>query len=860
MAWTCDTASNSDPASPSDQPGLCSTVQAPPARSERSTAPSTSTTGSRPASTTAASTRSTRATPSSSASTLGRAPPDAAKRAPAPAASTTAATVTAPTVASARLRVAAHVDLGRRRGAGVVADAPVGVEVELVEGEDGRPVDDVEERHDWVGRRCGGTAVDVGGERLRKRDSRLSTTSWCWLARKHRAPSVTRPASSGSWSRSSPPGAELRARSRMPAIARPSCLHGVHCPQDSTARKCETPCATATMSTALASYANRSRIAFAHGVRERDPRSAGLRRGRDRGALPPDAPSAGFDNIAAALSVSPTLLEGYALAAMQIGRRAVGDRSMGHGEIRYAAAGGSAQQRHIEGLPLGTRGGIAVEHNFPLDAEYEFAVQAALPAAGWDNPTGRLVCCDGPDRRRRVQRRADRARRRGGVPAARAGGPAAHHRGARRRAALRRRQRALSRRGRARGRRHGARDRRAVQRDRRRRHAEPARDLRLPARAAAAEEAPCAQQILARLATRAYRRPVRAGADELEAVDASSIGSGARKAAISRSASNTRCRACSSIRSSSIGSRASPPTSRSATSIAIGDLELASRLSFFLWSSIPDDELLAVAAAGELHDPQVLAAASRAHARRRALAARSSRTSRANGSSCASSTSSRRKIRTSTRTCATRFRRETELLFADVLRERRSVLDAARRGLHVSERAPRRALRHRRRARQLHAPRRAAAGQSAPRAARPRQHLTATSAPNRTSPVVRGQWIVQNILGAAVPNPPPGAEADLVEGSEPKPRSSCGDTRARAPGDAPRESDLRRVPRDHGPARPRRSRTSISWAVGASRRTATRSTPQREMTDGTTLARAQRPAPRAAVALRRVRHGARPSG
>src|SRR6185503_18660668 len=61
-----------------------------------------------------------------------------------------------------------------------------------------------------------------------------------------------------------------------------------------------------------------------------------------------------------------------------------------------AAAGGSAQQRHIEGLPLGTRGGLAVEHTFPLDAEYELAVQAALPTAGWDNPTGRLVYCNGP--------------------------------------------------------------------------------------------------------------------------------------------------------------------------------------------------------------------------------------------------------------------------------------------------------------------------------------------------------------------------------------------------------------------------------------------------------------------------------
>jgi hypothetical protein len=112
--------------------------------------------------------------------------------------------------------------------------------------------------------------------------------------------------------------------------------------------------------------------------------------------LPPDASTDGFDNIAATLSISPTLLEGYALAAMQIGRRAVGDRTMGHGETRYSAAGGSAQEHHVEGLPLGTRGGLRIDHNFPLDAEYELTVQANLPRAGWDNPTGRFVYCNGP--------------------------------------------------------------------------------------------------------------------------------------------------------------------------------------------------------------------------------------------------------------------------------------------------------------------------------------------------------------------------------------------------------------------------------------------------------------------------------
>ena len=86
--------------------------------------------------------------------------------------------------------------------------------------------------------------------------------------------------------------------------------------------------------------------------------------------LPSDASSGGFDNIAEALAVSPSLVQGYVSAAMKISRRAVGDRTLTPTQITYPAAGGLSQDRHIEGLPLGTRGGILVRHTFPLDAEY----------------------------------------------------------------------------------------------------------------------------------------------------------------------------------------------------------------------------------------------------------------------------------------------------------------------------------------------------------------------------------------------------------------------------------------------------------------------------------------------------------
>src|SRR5262245_21263094 len=98
--------------------------------------------------------------------------------------------------------------------------------------------------------------------------------------------------------------------------------------------------------------------------------------------LPADASSEGFDNIADALGVSPSLIESYVSAAMKISRRAVGDRTLSPTQITYAAPGGLVQDKHIEGLPLGTRGGLLVRHTFPLDAEYEFSVSGGFGGAG----------------------------------------------------------------------------------------------------------------------------------------------------------------------------------------------------------------------------------------------------------------------------------------------------------------------------------------------------------------------------------------------------------------------------------------------------------------------------------------------
>jgi hypothetical protein len=475
-------------------------------------------------------------------------------------------------------------------------------------------------------------------------------------------------------------------------------------------------------------------------------------------SLPADVSVGGFDNIAAALDVSPTLLEGYAQAAMQISRRAVGDLSMGHSEVRYAATGGSAQRRHVEGLPLGTRGGIAVEHTFPLDAEYEFTVNANLPTAGWQNPTGQLVWCDGPsvdvafngapvqiDGRRRFRLRVPAGPQRitaalvderrcagvnelylgevelgGAIAGVTIDGPYAAT---------------------------GAGD--------------------TPSRRAifactpetAADERQCAETILTRLATRAYRQPIGSGSDELRLLmEFYALGrreGGDFEVGVQYAVSRLLVDPHFLYRFES-----EPKDLAVGAVYRIGDLELASRLSFFLWSSIPDDELLAAAAAGRLHDPAALAA----QVDRMLADPRSQRF-------VENFAGQWLKLRDLTdfpsqdpeldADLRAAFRRETELFFADVLRERRSVLtlldaDYAYLNDRLAEHYGIEGVRDgymRRVSLPPDSPRRGLLGQGS--------LLTTTSAPNRTSPVVRGQWIMQSLLGAAVPSPPPGAAADL---------------------------------------------------------------------------------------------------
>ncbi|HVJ30549.1 MAG TPA: DUF1592 domain-containing protein [Gammaproteobacteria bacterium] len=474
--------------------------------------------------------------------------------------------------------------------------------------------------------------------------------------------------------------------------------------------------------------------------------------------LPPDATVAGFDNNAEGLSVSPTLLEGYATAAMQISRRAVGDRTMGHGETRYAATPGPAQRAPIDGLPLGTRGGLAVQHTFPLDATYEFVVSAAIPVAGWDNPTGALVYCDGPKldvtfngapvaapNPRRFRLRVPAGPQRIAVALIddrRCAGVNELYEGE---VALGGAVQALTIDGPF-----DATDAGDT----------PSRREILVCRpASTAEEPTCAERALARLATRAYRRPVAAGSDELAQLmrfyELGREEGGGFEVGIQYALSRLL-----------VDPRFLYRFEREPDEIAVGavyaidDYELASRLSFFLWSSIPDDELLAAAAERRLAEPAVLAAQvdrMLADARSAALV-----------ENFASQWLALRELDTVVPQdpdfdddLRTAMRRETELLFADLVREPRSVLTLLDADYtYLNERlaahygvAGVRGSQMRRVEWPSDSPRRGVLGHASV--------LTAMSAPNRTSPVKRGQWLMQSLLGAKIPRPPPGAEADL---------------------------------------------------------------------------------------------------
>ena len=277
------------------------------------------------------------------------------------------------------------------------------------------------------------------------------------------------------------------------------------------------------------------------------------------------------------------------------------------------------------------------------------------------------------------------------------------------------------------------------------------------------DESACARTILAKLATRALRRPV-SERDQTIVTLMEFFESGKKLRGFDSGIQYALARLL--VDPQFIYRFERPPaTVRAGSVYRITDLELASRLSFFLWSSIPDEELLRVAAAGQLRDPAVLERQTR-----RMLADERARALVGNLAGQWLQLRQLDDIAPGTKefdgNLRYAFRRETELLFETIVREDRSILDLIDADYtFVDERLARhygipniRGSRFRRIALDEGA-RRGLLGHGS--------LLTVTSAGNRTSPVKRGKWILENLLGAPVPQPPPGVETNLAESTAP---------------------------------------------------------------------------------------------
>jgi mono/diheme cytochrome c family protein len=337
--------------------------------------------------------------------------------------------------------------------------------------------------------------------------------------------------------------------------------------------------------------------------------------------LPQDDVSDGFDNVADVLQVSPSFLDQYISAARTLAIQAVGQRALKTSTVSLRPPAGVSQSAHIEGLPLGTRGGFLVSHAFPADGDYQLSFGGA-GADVYDNPIlderfialldGKIIF-DSAKAGAAEQSAADAAplgtRSRGRRTNVRLHIPAGTHEigaayVAKSYPASLSLLAALNSRGGAAGAAISGVDiigpYNAVGLG-----VSPSRDRIFICRpASTADETPCAKKIFASLARKAFRRPVTDA--DLEA-PLRFFRDGRKRAGFE-----------TGVEQGIMAILASPKFLYRTTSAPAGlnpgaayrltDLDLASRLSFFLWSSLPDDELLSLAEAGRLKDPSVLEA------------------------------------------------------------------------------------------------------------------------------------------------------------------------------------------------------------------------------------------------------------
>jgi mono/diheme cytochrome c family protein len=501
--------------------------------------------------------------------------------------------------------------------------------------------------------------------------------------------------------------------------------------------------------------------------------------------LPADDEANGFDNIADVLKVSPSLLEQYLTASRKIASLAVGDPKTTAVSAVYRVPPDRAQGDHVEGLPLGTRGGIVIRHTFPLDADYDFRVNLLQNIVGY---------VPGLEWPHQLEISVDGER----VFLAPVGGADDNELSDTNLAAAKD---ALDRRLKARV--HVKAGPRVVSVAFLRKSAaesvEPlqpfTRDLDMqnmngipviehvqisgpfnatgpgdtPSRrrifvcrpANARDEPACAKTILSTLARRAYRKPIDTEIDTLL-----SFYESGRKKDTFDTGIETALRFILTSPKFLFRDEPDPPNVPAGTVYPVSDLELASRMSFFIWSSLPDDQLLTVAAQGKLRDPAVLE-----RQVKRMLADPKSKALVDNFAAQWLFVRNLQSVLPDTQTFPNfddnlrqAFRKETELFFESIIREDRNVLDLLTADYtFVNERLARHygipnvyGTRFRR-VTLADERRRGLLGEGTV--------LAVTSYPNRTSPVLRGKWILENILGTPPPPPPPNVPT-LKENSE----------------------------------------------------------------------------------------------
>ena len=520
--------------------------------------------------------------------------------------------------------------------------------------------------------------------------------------------------------------------------------------------------------------------------------------------LPPDDESSGFDNIADVLTLSPALMERYLSASWNISRHAVGNLNIAPGTAVYRVRPDLSQDQHVEGLPPGTRGGILVRHTFPLDGEYTIKLRLWRNTfdlmRGMEDPHDIEIAMDGErlalvtaGGREQFLKMAenpgtfgtDLDRRLTVTVPVKAGTHTLWATTVLKSHAvrddlikpfLRTTVDGLDIMG------DPSVDRLTIEGPRaatgsgdsasRRKifvcHPSAAVGVGLSTPKATpvpVEEDACATRILSSLARAAYRRPV-------DKQTVATLMGFYRRGRAGVTGGSPFDRGIESALQFILASpeflvriESDPPNLAPSKAYRLDDVALASRLSFFLWSSLPDDQLLTLASGGRLKEPLVLE-----QQVTRLLADPRSRTLVTNFAeqwlhlrNLKSSAPDLEAFPDFDDNLRQAMKEETSLFFDSIVREDRSIVDLLNADYtFVNERL----ARHYdipnvygsqfRRVKVASEARRGLLGHAS--------LLTVTSYPNRTSPVERGKWVLTNLLGVP-PQPPPPDIPPLEEAS-----------------------------------------------------------------------------------------------